>query len=74
MITTTQYAALLSRLTALENRVNDITTAMNQFMTQLQISEIYTILSAENTALRETVDSLVTRIETVEQESYEDMD
>lgn len=74
MITTAQYAALLSRLTALENKTNDITTAMNQFMTQLQISEIYTILSAETTTLREIVDSLVTRVETIEQEPYEDMD
>ena len=74
MITTTQYAALLSRLTSLENKVNDITTAMNQFMTQLQISEIYTILGAETTTLREIVDSLVTRVETLEQEPYEDMD
>jgi hypothetical protein len=73
-MTEAQYQKILSRLTALENKVNDITTAMNNYMTNLQISEIYTILSAETTALREIVDALTTRVETIEEEPYEDID
>ena len=73
-MTEAQYQKILSRLTALENKVNDITTAMNNYMTNLQISEIYTILSAETTALREIVDALTTRVETIEEEPYGDID
>lgn len=73
-MTEAQYLKVLARLTALENKVNDITTAMNNYMTNLQVSEIYTILSAETTALREIVDSLTTRVETIEEEPYEDID
>lgn len=73
-MTEAQYLKVLARLTALENKVNDITTAMNNYMTNLQVSEIYTILSAETTALREIVDSLATRVETIEEEPYEDID
>jgi hypothetical protein len=73
-MTEAQYQKILSRLTALENKLNDVTTAMNNYMTNLQISEIYTILSAETTALRDIVEALTTRVETIEEEPYEDID
>jgi len=73
-MTEAQYQKILSRLTALENKLNEVTTAMNNYMTNLQISEIYTILSAETTALRDIVEALTTRVETIEEEPYEDID
>ncbi len=71
-MTELQYQRVLARLTKLENTMNDLITAHQHFITALQVTELLTITQAKIEELRITTESLVDRVEVLEEEPYED--
>lgn len=67
-VSTDQYTQLLTRLTRLENTMNDVITALNQQVTVDQVSQVLTLLSTQISDLSTTVTSLEARVTTIEEE------
>jgi polyhydroxyalkanoate synthesis regulator phasin len=67
-VTDDQYQRILSRLTRIEEVINDILVAINKFITRSDISQLTTVIQTELTDLRETVDALEDRVESIEEE------
>jgi hypothetical protein len=63
-----QYQALLTRITRLEQAVNDLMTAINQVTTPSQLNQIFALISTDLDDVKVTVASLATRVETIENE------
>lgn len=67
-ITETQYLTLLSRLTALEHHVNDLTVAQTNLVSLQQVNGISVILQTAIANIETTVNALETRVSTIEEE------
>lgn len=67
-ITEAQYMAVLQRLTALENTVNDIIVAMEKFVTLSQTNSLLTINAQELQVVRTDVEALEARVTNIENE------
>ena len=61
-----QYVALLSRLTALENSMNDVLVASNRFVTVNQVHQLLTLVQTTLDSLVQDVDALQTRVANIE--------
>jgi polyhydroxyalkanoate synthesis regulator phasin len=67
-VTDDQYARILARLTRIEEVLNDVLVAIGKFVTRSDVSQLTTLLQTELVDLRETVDALEARVETIEEE------
>jgi len=67
-ITDDQYSTLLSRLTKLENTMNDVIVALDRKASLTQLSELVTVLQTELVDLRNKTTSLEARVESIENE------
>ena len=63
-----QYARILTRLTRIEESLNDIMVAMENFVTMTQVQQLLTIVTTEVADLTTTVESLEERVESIESE------
>lgn len=68
-LTETQYNRLLTRLTKLEETVNDILAASKSYVTSGQVQQLMTILTTQTDDLSETVSSLEERVESLEEDA-----
>jgi polyhydroxyalkanoate synthesis regulator phasin len=71
-ITTDQYTALLSRLTKIERTINDLITAQGNLVSALQVNEVFTVLQTDIISLTSDVEALTSRVETIENEPYDE--
>jgi uncharacterized coiled-coil protein SlyX len=71
-LTVEQYNALLARLTKIERTLNDIITAQNRFVSLTEVNEVFTVLQQGMDALTLTMNTLDDRVETIENEPYDD--
>lgn len=67
-VTDQQYNILLSRLTRIENVINDLITAHDQFVTQEQVNQLLTTAQAGLDSLGSQVDALEDRVTSIEEE------
>lgn len=67
-ITDAQYQRLLGRVTALENYVNDLSVALDKFVTLEQVNGLHTILETEHDAIIDRVVAVENRVELIENE------
>lgn len=67
-ISEAQYNRLLTRLTALEERANDMAVAIDQFITLGQVNELLTTMTADLQAAVEQVEALEERVTALENE------
>ena len=67
-VTEDQYTNILSRLTALENYVNDLTVANEHYITLLQLQELLVVLQTTIDDFSTRVTSLEARVNTIENE------
>lgn len=67
-ITDDQYNKLLSRVTKLETYCNDLRTAISKFVTDRQVNELSAVLQQDIDAIHQDVESLVLRVEAIEEE------
>lgn len=67
-LTEPQYQGVLRRLTALEERVNDLCVAIQRFVTLDQVSEIQVVQETRVQALEESHESLEARVTAIEEE------
>jgi len=67
-ITSNEYQVLLNRITAAENSLNDIFTAMENFVTLSQINQLNVGTQTELAALRIEVNALQLRVTSIEEE------
>lgn len=65
-----QYARILARLSKIEETINDMLVAMNQYVTLTQVKQLLTITQTELSDLTSTVESLEDRVEALEEEPY----
>lgn len=63
-----QYARILARLTKIEETINDMLVASEHYLTMSQMHQLLTVQAAELTDLRNTVNSLEDRVESIEEE------
>ena len=63
-----QYQQLLTRLTRIENVINDIIVAQENFITLSQLNQLNTIITTQIDDLTTTVESLENRVEDIEAE------
>jgi polyhydroxyalkanoate synthesis regulator phasin len=71
-VTDSQYASLLSRLTKIERVMNDLITAQGNLVSALQVNEVFTVLQQEMDSLSSDVEALTSRVETIENEPYDE--
>lgn len=67
-VSDTQYQRLLSRLTALEELVNDLITAHQRFITLTQVNQLLTITQTSIQDINETIEALDNRVTAIEEE------
>lgn len=67
-VSTAQYDQILARLTTIEESMNDIITALGNFVTLAQVMQVLSVLQTEVDDLRTTVDALSARTEVLENE------
>ena len=67
-ITSNEYQVLLNRIAAAENALNDVFTAMENFITLSQVNQLNVINQTELAALRIEVDALQARVTSIEEE------
>ena len=67
MSTASDILSLKTRVTNLEERVKDLTIAHQQFVSNLQVTEVIAVLTEEISSLREDIASLKTRLTIVEE-------
>ena len=67
-VSSEQYVRMLSRLTKIEETINDILIAMENYTTMTQMQQLLTIQKMELADLRTTVDSLEDRVTSIEEE------
>lgn len=67
-ISTDQYERLLNRITAIENLLNDVLTAQENFVTMSQVNQVLTIVQQDVADVRETAATLQERVEAIESE------
>lgn len=71
-VTETQYQQLLSRLTKTERTLNDIIAAIERFVSLQQVNEVFTVLQQDIASLTSDVEALTDRVETLEEEPYDE--
>lgn len=71
-LTSEQYQALLSRLTKIERTQNDIITAMQRYVTNAEVNEVFTVLQQDIDSLTDQLTALTDRVETIEEEPYDE--
>lgn len=71
-VTDVQYQAILSRLTKIERTMNDMITAMNNLVSAQQVNEVFTVLQQDINSLSQDVEALGTRVDTIENEPYDE--
>tara|TARA_Y100000034_G_scaffold120718_1_gene163993 strand:+ start:466 stop:684 length:219 start_codon:yes stop_codon:yes gene_type:complete len=67
-VSSEQYSRLLTRLTKIEETINDILVAMERYVSMTQTQQLLTIQSTEIADLSATVSSLEDRVEAIEEE------
>ena len=67
-ISTSEYNAVLARLTALENHINDLTTAINRVVSISEVQQLHTLLETQIADLTTTVTALQARVTAIEEE------
>ncbi len=67
-VTTEQYNRILARLTRLEGAVNDIFVAQKKMISREQINQLLVLLQTDQEDMRQTLESLEDRVETIEEE------
>jgi len=67
-MTEAQYLALLNRVSALEQHVNDLTTAVNRMVSMIEVQQLHTILETRIDDLQTNVEALETRVTAIEEE------
>lgn len=67
-MTLAQYEALLERVTALEEHVNDLTTAINRMVSIAEVQQIHTLTETRIDDLAVTVTALENRVTAIEEE------
>ena len=67
-ITNDQYNRILSRLNKIENTLNDILTAMENYVSVGQVNQLLAITQTELAAIAENVDALELRVTAIEEE------
>lgn len=67
-ISEAQYQTILSRLTILENTMNDVIVALDRKASLTQLSELVTLLQTDLTDLRTQTTALESRVTAIENE------
>ena len=67
-LTESQYTRILTRLTTLEEYMNDLTTAISQLVTLQQVQELLVTLQTTLDDINQTLSSLEDRVIAIEQE------
>lgn len=67
-VTDTQYEAMLSRLSALENHVNNLTVAITHYITLDQLQELLVVIQTSIDDYSTRISSLESRVSTIENE------
>lgn len=67
-VTTDQYNRLLSRITALELLMNNISVAMDKFVTLGQVNQLLVLLETDLDDVNTIVAALETRVTDIEEE------
>jgi len=67
-VTDDQYNSLLSRMRSIEETLNDLITAIDNYVTTSQVNQVLTIVQQDVSALSEEVSSLNTRVDDIEKE------
>jgi hypothetical protein len=63
-----QYNRILSRLTKIEENINDMMVAMNHYVEMGQVQQLLTIVTTQVADLTNTVAALEDRVESIEEE------
>lgn len=67
-ITAEQYTAILTRLTRIENMLNDVAVALDKFVTISDINQLHTLIQQEQEDIRTLVEALDNRVTSIEEE------
>ena len=67
-VSTDQYNRLLARLKKIEETINDMIAASEHYLTMMQMNQLLTVQKTELADMRETVEALEDRVETIENE------
>jgi hypothetical protein len=67
-ISTEQYNRLLARLTKTEETLNDLIVASKHYVSMSQVNQLNTIVTTQLADIRNTVESLEDRVESIEEE------
>ena len=67
-VSTEQYNRILARLTKIGETINDILVAMGAYVTLTQLQQLMTIVTTDVDDLRNTVNALEDRVQSIEEE------
>jgi tetrahydromethanopterin S-methyltransferase subunit B len=67
-VTTDQYNRMLSRITSLEQHVNDLSVALDRMITLEQMNQLQVILQTDIDDMQTQIDALETRVTGLEEE------
>ena len=67
-ITESQYKKLLTRLTAIENHLNNVTIALDRYVELSQVQQLLVVVQTSLDDITMRLESLETRVEIIENE------